>query len=296
MPEENKQRKTHEVIPDRSGYLNVPEDSARIYWEYFGAGDKEVLVLLNGLAMSTRAWYRSLCIVQPDYDVLLYDYLGQGKSTCDDVPYLIPRFCDYLASIMDALSIDKVHTMGVSYGGFIGADFGRLYPHRLHTQTLSGILLSHEVSFQMYQDLSLRFYQGGADAFDIYTQYLYEKIFGEAFLRAVGPKLEKMRASFVKSYEDRVFCLVRLTEAQNPFFAELDQNLAGYRACRVPTLIIAGGHDRAIPPWMQRKMCAIYPVHKLLVFEGSGHMTYMEYPELFWSALKRTMAAKSVDW
>ena len=67
------------------------------------------------------------------------------------------------------MDIDKVHPIGVSYGGFIAADLGRLYQDRLHTLTLSGILLTRETQFQMYHDLSLMFYRQPEPAFELYT-------------------------------------------------------------------------------------------------------------------------------
>ena len=141
--------------PDRSGYKAVEHDTRQIYWEYFGQGQNEVVVMLNGVAMATPGWYRNLVELQPDYDVLLYDYFGQGKSSQEDEPYYINRFADYLISIMDELGIERIHPVGVSYGGFIAAELGRLHQDRLHTLTLSGILLTRETQFQMYQDLSL---------------------------------------------------------------------------------------------------------------------------------------------
>ena len=131
-----------------------------------------------------------------------------------DVPYFIPRFCDYLRSIVDGLGIARFHVMGISYGGFVGLDYARLYQERLHTLTISGILLSHETLFDMYHALSLRLYTGGPVAFELYTHYRYEKIFGESFVRQLWPKLEKMRQGFEDRWKNRLHCLVRLTEAQ----------------------------------------------------------------------------------
>ncbi len=44
-----------ELVPDRSGHFDV--DGQKIWWEYFGKGDREAVCLLNGLAMHTKAWY-----------------------------------------------------------------------------------------------------------------------------------------------------------------------------------------------------------------------------------------------
>ena len=38
----------------------------------------------------------------------------------------------------------------------------------------------------MYEAISLRFYRVGPERFDLYTHYLYEKIFGEPFVREIG--------------------------------------------------------------------------------------------------------------
>ena len=282
--------------PTRTGDLVVSDEDVSIHWDYFGEGEREVMVFMNGLGMLTESWYTSVPRVHPEFDVLLFDYLGQGKSSRVDRPYSIPKLCEYLARIMDSIGIDRVHTQGVSYGGFIAADFGRLYQDRLHTQTISGILLTRELTFQMYQDLSLRFYAGDASHFDLYTRYLYEKIFSEKFLRVIFPKLEKMRLKFYENYKDDVRCLARLTEAQDPFFDGLEDNEAGYRAVRTPTLILAGEYDRAIPLWMQEKLADIYPNNKMMVFPACGHLTYFEEPDLFWENMKALARAKSVHY
>ena len=285
------------VVPDRSGFLAVDEGTRRVHWEYFGSGDREVVVMLNGVAMSTRGWYRNLPELQPGYDVLLYDYLGQGKSSQEDEPYFIDRFAEYLVRIMDALGIERIHPVGVSYGGFIAAELGRLFQDRLHTLTLSGILLTRETQFRMYQDLSLKFYTSPDPAFEIYTHYMYEKIFGEAFAsRLYGDKLERMRQGFFDDYHGKEYCLVRLTEAQNPFFARIDADPDLYRGVRTPTLVLTGDQDRAIPPWQQARLLDILPNARQVMVPGSGHMTYMERPDVFWPAVRAFFERKSVDW
>jgi 3-oxoadipate enol-lactonase len=285
------------VVPDKTGFVQVENRARRIYWEYFGKGEREVVVLLNGVGMMTKSWHRNVPRVYPDYDVLLYDYFGQGNSSQEDEPYYIPRFCDYLIAIMDELGIAKIHPIGVSYGGFIGADLGRLYQHRLHTLTLSGILLTREVQFQMYQDLSLLFYRApDPPAFELYTYYLYDKIYGEDLARQTyGNIMEKTRKSFYDRYHDKRHSLIRLTEAQNPFFENIDRDPNAYRNIQTPVLILTGDQDRAIPPWQQVKLLSILPHSRQIMVPHSGHLTYLEQPDLFWSIVRKFLAAKSLD-
>jgi 3-oxoadipate enol-lactonase len=281
-----------ELAPDRQGQLDT--DGHSIHWERFGKGDREAIVLLNGLAMHTKAWYSFLPRLLPDLDVVLYDYPGQGESSAHDVPYAIDRIASYLASVLDELELDRVHLMGISYGGFIGLDFARQFQARLHTLTLSGILLSQEQLFEMYEALSLRFYRSGPVAFELYTHYMYEKIFGESFVRVIGPQLETLRERFHERYKDRTHSLIRLTEAQDPFFAALDGRLPQYRAIQTPTLIMAGAEDRAIPPWVQRKLVALLKHARFELVEDCGHVVYIEKPDLFFGNLLRFAKAKSI--
>jgi len=277
-----------------SGVLTVGNKT--VFWERFGTGERETVCLLNGLAMHTKAWYPFVPRLYPDFDVLLFDYPGQGESSSEDEPVEIPEIAGYLVMILNRLGLERIHAVGVSYGGFIALEFARLFQDRLHTLTLSGILLTGETLFQMYEALSLRFYRAGPEAFELYTHYMYEKIFGEDFVRAIGPaNLEPMRQRFVDRYQARVHSLIRLTEAQDPFFAALDANLDDYRAIRTPTLIMPGAEDRAIPPWVQGKIAGILPDTRCLPIEGSGHVVYLEKPDIFWPALRRFAERKSTD-
>ena len=270
-------------------------DGQRIHYEYFGDGAREVVCLFNGLAMHTKAWYPFLPELTGHFDVLLYDYPGQGDSSADDVAITIPGMAGYLAAIMDELGVARVHAMGISYGGFVAAEFARLHRDRLHTLTLSGILLTNEKLFQMYEDLSLRFYRGGPQAFELYTHYMYEKIFGERFVRAFADKLEAMRQRFHDRYAGTVHALVRLSEAQDPFFEALEANHDGYRAVTVPTLIMPGAEDRVMLLPVQRKMCDLFPDSRWLPVPESGHVVYLERPDVFWPTLRAFMMAKSTS-
>jgi pimeloyl-ACP methyl ester carboxylesterase len=192
--------------------------------------------------------------------------------------------------------VDKIHPIGVSYGGFIAAELGRLHQDRLHTLTLSGILLTRETLFQMYHDISLRFYQSTDEVFDIYTQYLYEKSFGENISRKIyGEAMERGRFKFYDRYKDKKYCLVRLTEAQDPFFENIDNDPDAYRSVMTQTLILTGEQDRAIPPWQQAKMVDILPNSRQIMLPECGHMTYMERPDVFWPTLRKFFATKSID-
>ncbi|MFZ0256503.1 MAG: alpha/beta hydrolase [Gammaproteobacteria bacterium] len=277
-------RSRQTIPPTRCGFLKA--DQRQVYWEYYGQQDREAVALLNGLAMSTESWQSFLPLLLDEYDVLLFDYLGQGQSSRENEAYFIPSFCGYLQGILETLSISKIHLMGISYGGFVALDFARLYQERLFSLTLSGILLTHEELFRMYQDLSLRFYRAGPEGFELYTHYLYEKIFGETFVRSAKDHLEPMRQNFHERYKDHVYCLIRLTEAQDPFFGSLGENLEGYRGIKIPILVMTGAEDRVILPSIQQKIGNILPHARWQGIADAGHVVYLEKPDVFFGNLK----------
>lgn len=280
---------TPAITPQRTGYVDV--EGKPIYWELFGEGERETVCLLNGLAMSTRSWYGFVPLLA-EFDVLLFDYWGQGNSYSEDDPYSIPCFCDGLAKILNVLALQRIHIMGISYGGFIALEFARLYQERLHTMTLSGILLTHEELFEMYEDISLRFYRSGQ--MELYAHYMYEKIFGETFVRKLAPKLPEMRQKLIDRYGSRAYCLTRLTLAQDELFNELDAKLDAYKAIQPPTLILAAEYDRVIAPHVQRKICDILPHTRFEIIEDCGHVAYLERPDVFFPRLLAFMRTKSL--
>jgi pimeloyl-ACP methyl ester carboxylesterase len=148
----------------------------------------------------------------------------------------------------------------------------------------------------MYQDLSLRFYRAGGEAFDIYTQYMYEKIFGERFASQVyGESMERTRRKFTDRYRDRTYCLIRLTEAQDPFFENIDNDPGAYGQVMTPILVLTGEQDRALPPWQQRKLLDILPNSRQIMLPECGHMTYLERPDIFWPTVRAFIRAKSLE-
>ncbi len=277
--------------PTRAGHL--PVGAVEIFWEYFGDGRHETVCLLNGLAMHTKAWYSSLDRLLPDYDVLLFDYPGQGDSTSLDLPITLQELAGIVHRLVDHLALGRIHLVGGSYGAFVGIEFARLFQRHLHTLVLSGILLSHEKLYELHHALSLRFYAGGPAAFELYTHYLYEKLFGEEFVAASGAEgLEPMRQRFYERYAHRVHSLERLMRAQQSFLSGLEAHMPEYRRIQTPTLVMPGTDDRVIQPSVQKKVCDILPHAVWNPIAGAGHVVHLEKPDVYWPALREFMGAR----
>ncbi|MFP6593828.1 MAG: alpha/beta hydrolase [Dehalococcoidia bacterium] len=106
------------TLPDfESGYANV--NGTDLYYEIAGSGTP--LILVHGLSLDKRIWDSQFGMLAENYRVIRYDARGHGKS----VPTSTDAYSHSkdLKGLMDALSIDRAHLVGLSMGGRTVIDF-----------------------------------------------------------------------------------------------------------------------------------------------------------------------------
>ena len=275
---------TAEVI---SGMVQV--EGHQYYWERYGATGRPALVFLNGMASSTASWSKYLPFVSDAFDVILYDYLGQGKSDAPDVPYSIGQFADALDVVLDVNNVSKPWLVGASYGGFVALEMLRLHPDKVRGLFLSGVLLERARLFEMYLDLSLRWYR--ELPFEVYPDYLYEKMFSEKYVRDHEDAVETAK-HHMAGFKDKIYRLVRLMEAQRDWLLAVDGHRSEYTAASIPAFVLAGAQDRLIPPWFQEAAASALGARFETVPE-CGHPVYLEQMDLFFSRLRTFASAQS---
>jgi pimeloyl-ACP methyl ester carboxylesterase len=95
----------------------------QIEYETFGAKDRPVVLLVNGLGSQMTRWPVAFCerLAARGYRVIRYDNRDTGRSSWfgeDDRYTLADMACDGMA-VLDAEGVDKAHIAGVSMGGMI---------------------------------------------------------------------------------------------------------------------------------------------------------------------------------
>lgn len=267
----------------------VQMEGHQYYWERHEATGRPTLVFLNGMASSTASWSKYLSFVSDAFDVILYDYLGQGKSDAPDVPYSIRQFADALDAVLDVNNVSKAWLVGASYGGFVALEMMRLHPEKVRGLFLSGVLLERVRLFEMYLDLSLRWYR--ELPFEVYPDYLYEKMFSEKYVRDHGDAVEAAK-HHMAGFKDKIYRLVRLMEAQRDWLLAVDGHRSKYTAKSVPAFVLVGAQDRLIPPWFQEAAASALGARFETVPE-CGHAVYLEQTDLFFSRLRTFARAQS---
>ena len=101
-----------------------------LYYEFHGPEHDEVLVLSNGILMSTASWAFQTPVLSRHYRLLLYDCRGMWQSDHPPGPYTMEQHADDLAGLLDGLGIERAHIGGISYGGEISLTFALRHPER----------------------------------------------------------------------------------------------------------------------------------------------------------------------
>lgn len=105
-------------------------NDVELYYELHGPEEADVLVLSNGVLMSTASWAFQTPVLSQHYRLLLYDCRGMWQSDHPPGPYSMEMHADDLAGLLDGLEIERAHIGGISYGGEVSLLFALRYPER----------------------------------------------------------------------------------------------------------------------------------------------------------------------
>ena len=89
------------------------------------------LVFLHGLLGYGANWRRIVRAFDQEYEVLVYDQRGHGKSIRPESGYAPEDFAEDLRQILDELGWDKIDLVGHSMGGRNAVHFAFKYPERV---------------------------------------------------------------------------------------------------------------------------------------------------------------------
>lgn len=96
-----------------------------IYYEIDGEGSP--IILLNGIMMTTLSWQVIMEPLVKFNKVIRLDMLDQGKSSKMNKNYKIDDQADLVYEFIKFLKLDKVHVVGISYGGYVGINLASRY-------------------------------------------------------------------------------------------------------------------------------------------------------------------------
>jgi N-formylmaleamate deformylase len=106
------------------------DDGIEIFYTRTGNGEKPALVLAHGITDNGLCWHQFAADLETDYDIIMYDAYGHGKSSRVD-SNLRFDLAEDLHDLIIALKLEKPGVIGHSMGATTAAKFAGAYPDQL---------------------------------------------------------------------------------------------------------------------------------------------------------------------
>lgn len=257
-------------------------NQVEIYTESFGnPGDPAVLLIMG--AMSSLDWWdEEFCqrLAEEGRFVIRYDHRDLGRSTVYESGtshYTITDLADDAIGILDAYSIKKAHITGMSLGGMIGQIMAVKNPERVLTLTIiASSIFGTEQAELPQMDQRILDYHAKSASIDWSNRESSISYLAEGWKVLSGAKsFEKERMYLLAERE-----YSRAKQIQSRFNYTLlgggEEYLDRMGEIDVPTVIIHGTDDPALPFEHGLALAKAIPHAELVTLEGTGHEIHSE--------------------
>lgn len=237
-------------------------------------GTGEPLLLIMGMSGTHLTWGEPfLELLARDFAVTVYDHRGVGKSSVTEPGYSIADLADDAAGLLDALSTETSHVLGISMGGMVAQELALRHPAKVRTLTL-GCTYSGGAGSALAPQSTLERIQAGWASGD-----------REQALRAMW----EVNVSAPFAADDTAYATFNETAQKLPvpipvIMGQM-QAIGGHDTLTrlsdvtAPTLVIHGTEDAMIPVQNGHLIADHVPGAKLEIFDGVGHLFWIEEPQ-----------------
>lgn len=252
---------------------------------YRRAGDGPTLLLIHGMAGSSRGWKSVMPELAHHHDVIAPDLPGHGESAPPTGDYSLGNLAATLRDLLGVLDLERATIVGHSLGGGIAMQLAYQHPELAERLVLvSSGGLGREVSW-MIRALALP----GAEyvapiIFPGFVRDLGNRVAG--VIERVGvraPRIAEMWEAYASlttpAHRDAFLRTVHAVIEPGGQAVSATDRL--YLAAAMPTLIIWGDRDPIIPAAHGHDAHAAMPGSRLEIFEGVGHFPPAEEPTRF---------------
>ena len=265
------------------------------YYEWIrqpGTTEKPVMVFVHGWGGSSRYWRSTAEALSDNYDCLLYDLRGFGRSKLPEdnlsLSYELEEYAEDLKVLLDGLKLEKVYMNSHSMGASIGALFSTMYPEKLERSilTCNGIFEYNKLAFAAFYKL------GGYVVKFRYNWFLKvpfaPRLFMARFLHRPIDKLEK-----IAFLED--FLLADYEAASGTIYTSVSKKAVEtmpkkFAEISVPTLLVSGEKDIIIPAEMGQEAARLNDKIEYVEMAKTAHFPMLEDKETYLTKVKEFLS------
>lgn len=249
-------------------------------------GSGPTVLMLHGIGGGHLSFAPQVeSLASSGYRAVAWDMPGYGHSAPIE-PYTFKGLAQSCIALIDNLKCDDVTLVGHSMGGMVAQEVMARRPQRVNKLVLCGTSPAFGKPDGDWQQAFVRERTAPLDAGKSMAEMaetLVPQMVGPGSLPE-GVRLAAHCMGLVPAatYRRALECIVTFDRRAN----------LGH--IRVPTLLIAGEHDRNAPPAVMKKMAAAIAHSDFFEMKGIGHLQNLEAPEEFDSLLLNFLALPPV--
>jgi proline iminopeptidase len=276
-------------------HINIGD--TRLFVQDRGTG-YPIIVLHGGPGLDHRMWGDYLDPLLDRFRLILVDQRAQGRS--DDCPpstWTLEAMAADVTRLAQAMSLARYAVLGHSYGAFVTLQHAVDFPgHAAYTIVSSGLpsvkyLAKVQDNLASFEPLHLREQVASSWAREAHvdTQAAMDALLHDQLPFQFGDPLDPRIPDFERRSAGGVgaTAVLRHFAVQDYGGIEVEARLG---AITQPVLVLAGRGDRTCVVEGATAMAAGIPNAQLVVFEHSGHMTYVEENERYLQVVRAFLA------
>ncbi|MFJ2864373.1 alpha/beta fold hydrolase [Kitasatospora sp. NPDC087314] len=255
-----------ELWPSPRRELDVETTYGTVHVHHYGPRSGEPIVLLHGHAGHPSNWYPQIAALGEHHPVYAIDTLDDpGRSVQRAVAAGSTENAAWLSEVFAGLGLERIHLVGLSYGGWLTLNQAVHAPERLASIAPldpGGI-----------EEVPARFYA-----------HMIGGLFAMLAPRRLRPALGRLLANPALSAPPEMIAPLMLgmrtykpntRPAARPF---TDEELS---SIRLPTLVLVGSRSALLRPHqVLKRVTALIPGVRAEIVQGAGHGLNLERPDL----------------
>ena len=247
-------------------------NGTELFYEEHGTGQQTVF-LAHGLVLSGRMYHHQVMALRERFRCITMDFRGQGRSAVADVGYDMKTLARDVSMLLRRLDAAPCHYVGLSMGGFVGMRLALQEPNLLRSLTLINTGADADSISDRFRSVSMT---------TMVRLFGLRSVAGRAMRLLFGHEFNRnpVRAEERRIWHRELLAnnrtgIVRAAAGvrrRERFLEEIEQ-------IDLPTLIIAGQDDRALPPVHSQRMHERIADSQLVTLPGVGHNCCLEAPQ-----------------
>jgi 3-oxoadipate enol-lactonase len=227
------------------------------------------------LLMTGEMWHAVADGLVARSRVVLVDPPGHGGSQPLTGMFTFDDCARCVVDILDGLGVDRVHFVGNSWGGMIGATFAASHPDRIGRAVLMNCTAGRASIRQKVQfAMLLRLAQWQGEIGPMLIRPVLKAFLGPTTFRERPDVVAHVRSA-VKSVN-----IASASSAVKSVVPARPDQRALLAGIKTPVLVVAGAEDATFPPREAIAMAAAIPNSSIRVLDKVAHLAGLEDPML----------------